>query len=86
MTPQEFFLAGIRVRQSPLAVNVEPVRRHRQRRGQSATYHRRVQKKWLKRFGKKEVPCAYVIDAGLACGKTLIVHPSMMERLLGLTS
>lgn len=79
----DLIINGIRIRSSLLAVNTEQAKRHRKRRSQSASYHRRVQKKWLKRFGTKQVPCAYVIDNGFlgGVGQTLIAHPSIVERL-----
>ena len=71
------------VRQSPLVTRTEPTKVHKHRRSQTDAYHKRIQKKWTKRYGTKQVPCAYVVDN--AClggfGRTLIVHPSLMAGL-----
>jgi hypothetical protein len=50
---------GMRVFESPLARM--PARVHKRRRGMSEAYHRRVQKKWNKRFGY--VPAAFFVDS-----------------------
>lgn len=39
-----------------------PLRQHKLRHGHTA-YHKRIQKKWAKRFGTKEVDCWYVTSA-----------------------
>jgi len=52
-------LFGMRVFQSPLAK--APARKHKKRAWMSANYHKRIQKKWNKRFGF--VQCAYVFNA-----------------------
>jgi hypothetical protein len=80
------FGLGVSVKESPLATQSTPVKKHKHRRGQSASYHRRVQKKWLKRFGSKHVPCMYMInDAWLGgSGKMLVVHPAFMKSIKGL--
>ena len=53
----------------------EPVRRHRRTRSTSETYHRRVQKKWIKRFGYVYRPCIWRTP------EALIVHPALMAEL-----
>ena len=72
--------------ESRFAETTEPVRKHRKRRNQSESYHRRVQKKWVKRWGTKQVPCAYLIDnAALGGrGRTLVAHPQHMAALRNL--
>ena len=57
---------GVDIRISPLCMRTEsvPARLHKRKRSQSASYHKRVQKKWLKRFGftrGKEKQSCYVI-------------------------
>lgn len=73
----------LQVRESPLALQTVPVKRHKKRRNQTEAYHRRVQKKWTKRHGTKQVPTAYVIDNGVigGYGQTLVAHPSIVARL-----
>lgn len=71
------------VHKSPYATKAEPVRLHKKRRSQSASYHRRIQKKWTKRWGVRQVPCAYMIDNRVTGGhgRTLVVHPSLMAHI-----
>ena len=74
---------ALRVRESQYATKTEPTMAHKKRRNQSEAYHRRVQKKWTKRWGTKQVPCAYLIDnaaIGLP-GRTLVAHPLHMAAL-----
>lgn len=68
-----------RVRESPYAMQTVPARVHKKRRNQSYAYHQRVQKKWVKRWGTKQVPCAYMVDAAAigGSGKILLVHPDL---------
>lgn len=77
---------SVRVHESPYATRAEPERKHKKRRNQSEAYHRRVQKKWTKRWGTKQVPCAYLIDnAALGGrGRTLVAHPLHMVALRNL--
>lgn len=72
-----------RIVSSPLATRSVPVRVHKKRRNQSDAYHRRVQKKWTKRFGTKLVPSSYLIDnqAIGGTGRTLVMHPELVARL-----
>ena len=73
----------LQVRESPLALQTVPVKRHKKRRNQREAYHRRVQKKWTKRHGTKQVPAAYMIDNSVigGYGQTLVAHPSIVARL-----
>jgi hypothetical protein len=49
----------------PLSMTV-PNRKHRRRPWMSEQYHRRVQKKWNKRFGTHEENCAIFVSPGAA--------------------
>lgn len=71
------------VRPSPLAMRPEPVKKHKHRHAQTETYHKRIQKKWTKRYGTKQVPCAYMIDNTYlgGFGRTLVAHPSLLRGL-----
>lgn len=76
-------LSGIRVMESPYAYVSEPIKKHKRRSNQSAAYHRRVQKKWTKRFGTNQVPCAYMIN-GSAIGldfNGMVVAPEVARSL-----
>lgn len=44
----------VRVYESPLVEFLVPNRVHLKRRTQSEKYHQRIQKKWIKRFGRKQ--------------------------------
>lgn len=64
------WLAGVRIiRADPKLDGVfkrtVPVRVHKRGTGQSAAYHRRVQKKWAKRYGMREERLAFMFDAAL---------------------
>lgn len=83
MNYAEHLFVGMKVIESPLAVQVEPRRKHRRRRWQSEAYHERVAKKWRKRFGTKQVPGMYQMDGriyGLP-GPVLLIHPELMAKL-----
>lgn len=67
---------GVKVTQSHAAVTFEPARRHRRSKSQTAAGHRRVQKKWTKRFGTTAKPCAYRLADG-----SLVVHPTIYEAM-----
>ena len=55
--PMQF--TGMRVIESPLARM--PAKVHKRRRWMSEAYHRRIQKKWNKRFG--HVPAAFLMQS-----------------------
>jgi hypothetical protein len=71
--------AGMRVQAHPLLADFNlPMRRHRKRRWMSEAYHRRIQKKWTKRFGVG--PAAFVINdrfmhEGIGNGNAVAVLP-----------
>ena len=77
---------GMPIVQSALALETTnvPVRVHKQRRCMSASYHRRVQKKWTKRFGYVKQPCMWKVSpraAGLTGQDYFVVHPSLMPKI-----
>lgn len=77
---------SLQVHESQYATRTEPTRLHKKRRNQSEAYHRRVQKKWVKRWGTKQVSCAYLIDNGVLGlpGRTLVAHPQHIASLRNL--
>lgn len=79
--------SAMSVRASPLATDTKPIKQHKYRRGQTQAYHARIQKKWTKRYGTKQVPCAYVIDNSVwgGRGKTLYAHSSLVDQLCATT-
>lgn len=56
----------VRVIDSDLCKRVVPVKQHRKRRNQSASYHRRIQKKWTKRYGTRVEHVAYFVSPSAA--------------------
>jgi len=93
-------LNGMRVVESPMAMTSEPVRKHKLTRAQlkhlekhmpkGITYHDRIQKKWNKRFGFKQVPGFFIVDTSKLSfdnlmnddgEKVLLVHPTIMKTL-----
>lgn len=71
-------LVGIRLTVSAYALeqtNV-PVQQHVERRWmRGRAYHRRIQKKWIKRFGWVMKPCIWKTPFGL------IVHPALEREV-----
>lgn len=72
---------------SPFAVFQPRAKAHIRRRGQSEQYHKRVDKKWLKRYGLAEAkPGAYIVDMpkigsnGVTAGTTLIIHEHLLDE------
>jgi len=68
---------------------IEPIRRHKRKRHQTAAYHKRIQKKWNKRYGTAKVPYIVFLDpkaAGLPSlgGPRLIAPPRLLGILRGL--
>ena len=73
---------AIRFKESPLATRTVPKRKHKKRRGQTAAYHRRIQKKWTKRFGMTVEQCAFFLDGGqFGMGSMLVVSPAIAKQL-----
>jgi hypothetical protein len=58
------------------------VKRYPKRRAKSERHWRRMEKKWTKRYGFKQEPCAYRMD-GSALGMPydmLVVHPTLAPQ------
>ncbi len=88
---------GMRVISSPYATETVPVRKHKLTRSQlghlikhkfkGITYHDRIQKKWNKRFGMKQVPGCFIVDSskigfGYGSGeKVIMAHPVIVEKM-----
>lgn len=67
---------GLPVLFNPLATATKPVREHKPGR-HPAAYHARVQKKWTRRFGTKQVPTFYLFGQ-----RQIVCHPALREKLL----
>lgn len=52
-----------------------PVKKHKLKKWMSGSYHLRIQKKWVKRFGYVMEPCAYQTEVGI------IIHPELAKKL-----
>ena len=69
-------LYGIKVIESPNAVIQEPVRKLNKKKWMSRFYTNRIQKKWNKRYGYKQVPTMYKINDNV-----IIIHPILYNDL-----
>ncbi len=77
---------GVRIVESALCLETttDPLRVHRRRRGQSASYHRRVQKKWTRRWGFVQRPCMFKVSPGaigLDGDDYFLAHPSLSRKI-----
>lgn len=76
---------GMPVVSSVLSTILVPKRQHQEKPWHSGrVYHRRVQKKWNKRYGMFASPAVYMIDArliGLGGRQTMIAHPDILAAL-----
>ncbi len=70
--------SGMKVISNPAIPETEktPVRQHIKKPWMSETYHRRIQKKWLKRFGTKTIMPFYFLGPGIITG-----NPKNIEAL-----
>lgn len=69
-------LGGIKIITSPLATErVGPRKVHYHKLGMKMSYHNRIQKKWIKRFGWENKPCMYKTPMGIVC------HPALIDDL-----
>lgn len=77
---------NMRVVENKYAVWQKPNREHNARKGPPA-YHRRIQKKWNKRFGTSEAPAVFIMGAepltylGIEGDKTIIAHPELFAQI-----
>ena len=76
-------LNGMRIIENLLAMTVTPVRRHKKRSHQTASYHARIQKKWCKRYGTRQTPGSYIIDLSAigGRGRALVCHPDIARKI-----
>lgn len=74
-------LAALSIVEDPnLGARRIAVREHKKRRNQSWAYHRRIDKKWRKRYGEFEAPAWYASPRG-----SIFVNRPMMEALRGMS-
>lgn len=75
---------GMKVIESPFAYITVANRQHKRRGWMSKAYHRRIQKKWLKRFGTHQEPCALFLSpraVGLPMQDMLALPPGHIAML-----
>lgn len=63
-----------------------PNKIHKVRRWMSESYHRRIQKKWIKRWGYAQEPTAYILPAqktgfGDYAESLVVMHPILAAQL-----
>lgn len=73
--PADMF--GVRITSSVncLEETQDPVRKHEREDWMSDTYHKRIQKKWNKRFGFTMKPVMFQTPQGILC------HPSLLPKI-----
>lgn len=69
---------GVKVMANPAIPETEevPARKHIKKQWMSESYHKRIQKKWIKRFGTKAVMPFYFIGPGV-----VTANPKNIEAL-----
>ncbi len=67
---------GMAVHESIYAETFAPNRVHVHKDDQRLSYHKRIQKKWNKRFGQHSVPGMYKIGNDI-----LVAHPEIIKKL-----
>lgn len=72
---------GIPIVENLLAMSTVPVREHKARfpfAGIHPTgYHARIQKKWTKRYGTKQVPAFFIVNNG----QMIVTHPALLADI-----
>jgi len=86
MGPSSLFGLPVYISPTPLVRQV-PIRTHKKRRNQSVAYHKRVQKKWTKRWGT--TPESYVLmmnprEVGLSGPSFMVLDPKQFAMLRNL--
>jgi hypothetical protein len=75
-------LGGFRIVESIYALRDDgPVKRFPKRKAKTVAHFHRMNKKWLKRYGIKRVPCAYQMAGGIVGEPTIVAHPSIVASL-----
>lgn len=85
LKPEAHQLGPFKVYESAFLNCLIPVRQHVKRRTQSERYHKRIQKKWLKRFGRKKNDSVYMFSDPMF-GQGLVASPQhavMIRNVFG---
>ena len=79
---------GIRIIESPAAVRRERVKTYPKRKARTPAHWARMEKKWRKRYGFREVPQIYMFQANrdLHMPAAALVHPSQAVLLRNFTT
>lgn len=72
-------MTQLRVIESPAALFYERVRTYPKRRAKSMRHWARMDKKYLKRYGHRRIPTAYMMDTSPG-EQVLVVHPSLATQ------
>ena len=74
------FINGLEVKSNSLCLEKtnDPLMVHKN--NTKPSYHKRIQKKWLKRFGYVMKPCMFIVN-----NRILMCHPSLLKELRKLT-
>lgn len=67
---------GMPIKESPMAMERVPAKKHRVSIGMKKSYHHRIQKKWNKRYGYTYQPCAYILN-----NQVIVAHPDVIKAL-----
>lgn len=88
---QNVMRPALQVLVNDLCTTEVPNRVHKHRRNQTLAYHRRVQKKWAKRWRTHMVPAAYEVDFSVldfpgmpSRGRALVLHPELAKSVKAL--
>jgi len=86
-------LSGVKVVESTFCLDRKPIRKHIKKSWMRETYHKRIQKKWDKRFGYVETPAVFMIQApnysmcrglnevSLGGEQILSIHPELTAKV-----
>jgi hypothetical protein len=74
------------IRESIHAVSMEQARVYPKRKAKNASHLRRMNNKWLRRYGQIAKPAAYIIDTSALSlfgygGTAMMVHPEIMAEV-----
>jgi len=72
---------GISVLSNPLCERLVPIKVHKESRSNSTTYHKRIQKKWNKRYGMKKELYAIFVASPIFGNEAFIMHPKALALL-----
>lgn len=66
---------GMQLFEAPRIPVIVPIRPHKKRRNQTEAYHRRIGKKWARRFGMRETAAVFRV------GDAIFAPPEVIAEL-----